>query len=114
MVKGYVVTSEKGLEVRTKEKIEWNKWFHFTSTYDRKTVRTYINGVEKAEGALKGKIKDGEILHLGQYPQVGYQLIGLLDKVAIFNVARQEAKIVASIHKGVVLTVEKWGKLATT
>jgi hypothetical protein len=114
MVKGYVVTSEKGLEVRTKEKIEWNKWFHFTSTYDRKTVRTYINGVEKAEGALKGKIKDGEILHLGQYPQAGYQLIGLLDKVAIFNVARQEAKIVASIHKGVVLAVEKWGKLATT
>ena len=45
---------------------------------------------------------------------MGYQLIGLLDKVAIFNVARQEAKIVASIHKGVVLTVEKWGKLATT
>ena len=114
MIEGYVVTSEKGLEVRTKEKIELNKWFHFASTYDRKTVRTYINGVEKAEGELKGKIKDGVILHIGQYPQAGYQLIGLLDEVAIFNVARKEAEIAESMNKGVALAVETSDKLATT
>lgn len=108
------MTTGGSSEVRTDDKIELNKWFHFAFTYDGKTARTYIDGVEKAKTQVQGKIKDGGILYIGQYPQDGYQFIGLLDEVAIFNVARTEDELVESMKKGVALAVEASGKLTTT
>jgi len=55
IIEGYVVTSEKGLEVRTKEKIELNKWFHFASTYDRKRYGLTLTALKKQKVSSRGR-----------------------------------------------------------
>ncbi len=96
-------------------------WYHYAGTYDGSKVKAYIDGELKGEGSASGAIKKTGIpVHIGVSTYAKSDgLTGVLDEVAIFNVALTESDIKDVIENGLEVAtgfaaVSPSGKLATT
>jgi len=86
-----------------------SEWYHLAGTYDGKTLKVYINGEERASApAPVDTVPDTQ-----QPLQVGNRLIGAIDEFVMYSRALTADEIRKDM-KGVVLPVEKKGKLAIT
>jgi hypothetical protein len=65
-------------------------WQHVACTYDRQTVRVYVDGTERANGAATAALGSGTTdgLRLGSNSPSGDIFDGLIDDVRIWSVAR--------------------------
>jgi len=108
---------------------EQGKWIHVAGVYDGKEMRIYINGKfdvgEPGDGFKNPQKQSGKIIVSKEPLTLGSELIwktaeyhGLLDEVAIFNVALTEDDVPKIMNEGVesfmaVLPVDKlasvWG-----
>ena len=62
-----------------------NTWTHLAATYDRTTIRLYVNGVQVATGAQTGAISTSNaILEIGA-DSSGEFFAGVIDEVRIYN-----------------------------
>ena len=104
-------------------KIKANEWAHVAGTYDGENIRVYINGKMEAEkkGAKKDLAASSKSLSIGvrgDSKNVQW-LKGLVDEVAIFDMALSEKEITAIMNaKGglsdLYLAVSPKSKLAVT
>jgi hypothetical protein len=102
--------------------IEEKQWYHAVGTYDFSTgtAKIYINGkFDKQIAFTSDKDFTAIPVIIGGYGVGAYPFSGIIDDVAIFNVALAEADIKDIATKGIgaasgVVAVESSGKLATT
>jgi hypothetical protein len=93
-----------------------NEWHHIALVYDGKRVNYYLDGASETSGDLTGKIKkvaDPVVMGTNARPE---WYSGLLDEVAIFNVALNKDDIKAIMNKGLEegLAIDIDGTLTTT
>lgn len=85
------------------------KWYHLAGTYDGKTLKIFIDGKEKASAAAPvDKVPDTE-----NPLQIGNRLIGVIDEFAMYSRVLTEDEIKRDMN-GIVMSVEKRGKIETT
>lgn len=93
------------------------EWHHVAGTYDMETVTTYIDGSIEAEPAFNGvpDFSPGP-LNIGDCPGYPYAVKGLIDDVAVFNVALTQDEIIEVMENGLseALAVAPAGKLTVT
>jgi hypothetical protein len=76
-----------------------NAWHHLASTYDGTAMKIYIDGVLAASLAITGVITtNNNILSLGSQPGFGELFGGSVDELRIWNVARTQAEIQATMN----------------
>ena len=77
--------------------IPYRKWSHVAASYDGTTVRFYVNGVAAGSSPLANAGTGGNHpVMLGRDP-AGYPFYGSLDEVRLWNGARSQAQIQASL-----------------
>ena len=95
-----------------------DKWHHLAGTYDMKSVKSYVDGVVEAEAPFDGKpdFSPGA-LNIGDCPGFTYPVKGIMDEVALFNVAFDKKTINTIMTKGLegagALAISSTGKLAS-
>lgn len=82
------------------------EWLYLVGTYDRQTMRLYLNGTERATNPQTAAIRSSNIVNLAlgnRAEDVGtlYDLHGLLDEARISNTARSAAWVRASYESGI-------------
>ena len=118
VVRGCVYMSGVGIAskpfiAKSDTTIPLKEWTHLATTYDGAKVRLYINGELKASIEASGDIvpENDDPMLIGMVAQWTY-LHGVIDDVAVLNVALTDAQI-KKYMKGVMRTaVEASGKLA--
>src|SRR3989442_13046641 len=76
-----------------------NTWAHLAATYDRVTMRLYVNGVQVASRVQTGNIATStNPLQIGGDSLYGQYFQGAIDEVRIYNVALTAAQIQADIN----------------
>lgn len=92
------------------------KWHHLAGTYDMKSVKSYVDGVMEAEALFEGKpdFSPGS-LNIGDCPGFPYSVKGIIDEVALFNIAFDEKTINTIMTEGLegALAISSEGKLAS-
>jgi hypothetical protein len=81
------------------------EWLYVVGTYDRTTLRLYLNGTEVATNPQTAAIRSDSTVNVGLGNRADdwgltYDLNGLLDEVRISNAARNPAWIKASYESG--------------
>ena len=77
-------------------------WTHLAATYDRTTIRFYVNGIQVATAAQTAAISTSNaVLTIGA-DFYGEYFNGLIDEVRIYNRALTAAEILASMTTPVV------------
>ncbi|HNW97236.1 MAG TPA: peptide-N-glycosidase F-related protein [Bacteroidales bacterium] len=77
-----------------------NAWYHIAGVYDGSIMKIYINGELQASLNVTGAMNPstGKILDFGENPTwTGRLFDGTLDEIRIWNVARSQAQIQASM-----------------
>jgi hypothetical protein len=95
-----------------------NKWTHVAETYDGKTARVYVNGVEVLNLAGTGNIRDNAATKywIGSLYTTDRYFAGLIDDVRIWSralTADEVKKAMDGSILAVVSSVDKESKLAT-
>jgi hypothetical protein len=85
------------------------EWYHLAGTYDGSTLKIYINGKEKASAPYVIKT----VPDTPEPLQVGNRLIGAIDEFVMYSRTLTASEIQKDMN-GVMLSVEKKGKLAIT
>lgn len=96
--------------------VEPNQWHHIALAYNGKTVNYYLDGSSEASDDLTGNItKVADPVIMG-HNENNEWYSGLLDEVAILNVALNKDDIKTIMNKGLedALAIDRSGKLATT
>jgi fibronectin type 3 domain-containing protein len=79
-----------------------NAWTHLATTYDKVTLRLYINGVQVASTAAAGAIATStNPLTIGGDATWGQYFGGVIDEVRVYNVALTAAQIQADMNAAV-------------
>jgi hypothetical protein len=91
-----------------------NQWVHVACTWDGTTKKLYVDGKLDGSANATGEICDGERkeLHIGKGWDPFYK--GLMDNVAIFNVALTEEQIIETMAGLKAAAVAPQEKLTTT
>jgi len=103
-----------------KTSVELNTWYHIFQTYDGSALKLYVNGEEEASQNFPGGIiVTKQPVRIGGGANAGAAGLytpGIIDEVAIFNVALEEKEIQDIMNKGLssMLAVSLTGKLTTT
>lgn len=97
------------------------KWYFISWVYDQpeNLRQIYVNGVLDAEDKPPTAYQADHPLWIGRYYDLARVFSGLIDEVAIFNVALEEGDIQAIMNKGLeralgIVAVYPAGKLTTT
>lgn len=99
---------------------EVGKWYHVAWTLDKQKEMAYVNGVKLGEAtkAHEGTKPGTHPVNIGQRVEGGLTVTGLVDEVAILNVALGEEDIKSIAEKGLksggLAVVSSTGKLTTT
>lgn len=93
-------------------------WVHLVLTNDNGNLKVYLNGKQKGTGTSGGSITNDYPIYIGATPG-GWRVSGIIDDVAIFNVALEEEDIQTIMNQGLeralgITAVSPAGKLATT
>ena len=94
-----------------------NEWHHLAGTYDKKSVKSYVDGVVEADAPFDGTPDESPgPLTIGDCYGFPYPVKGLMDEVGLFNVALTEEEINRLMNDGLseVLSVSPSGKTAVT
>jgi hypothetical protein len=100
--------------------VELETWYHVFQTYDGKVLKLYVNGKEDGNKSFsKDIIVTSQPVRIGggaNAGATGYYTPGIIDEVAMFNVALGEKDIQTIMNNGLsgVLAVSSAGKLVTT
>jgi hypothetical protein len=79
-----------------------NTWSHLAATYDRVTLRLYVNGVQVASRALTGPIAtSNNPLQIGGDSIYGQYFQGLIDEVRVYNRVLSQAEIQTDMNTAV-------------
>lgn len=86
--------------------VKAGEWHHVAATYDMKVSKLYIDGNMDAQGSFTSKpnVTDVDVI-MGRTPTGTYKYVGLIDEVAIFNVALSEDDIKSIVSDGLKSTV---------
>ncbi|HID56913.1 TPA: LamG domain-containing protein [Candidatus Poribacteria bacterium] len=77
-----------------------DKWYHVALVYDGNEIRVYLNGELDGSLSASGKIEASDAeLRIGRGDPAGY-FAGVIDEVAIFNVALDEETIKGIMEDG--------------
>jgi hypothetical protein len=81
------------------------EWLYVVGTYDRQTMRLYLNGVEQATNPQTAAIRSGSTVNVALGNRADdngtlYDLNGLLDEARVSNTTRSPAWIAASYESG--------------
>ena len=97
-----------------------NTWIHYATVYDSSLAenqhKVYVNGVESGASTRPGTVAQTENpLEIGKWGG-GSFFVGIIDEVAILNVALSEADIQTLMNSGLssITAVQPAGKLAST
>lgn len=95
-----------------------DQWHHVAATYDQETLKVYVDGELDGEISSPNKVLENnqEPLRIGHAGGTGgYRYVGLMDEVAIYNIALSENEIRFCMEKGLteVLAVAPVFKLTT-
>jgi hypothetical protein len=84
-----------------------NKWSHVAATYDGKTLRLYVNGVEKSALALTGELSGStsDMIRIGGNKVWGEWFAGKIDEVRLYKRALTAAEIQRDMNTAVTGTV---------
>lgn len=105
--------SEKAVD--TEDVIPLKEWCHVATTYDGKEAKIYFNGVESGTADVSGDIdvvKNVKTTIGASNQGKSESFLGIIDEVAVFNVALTENDINQIMTKGF-SAVSPSGKLAT-
>ncbi len=94
-----------------------DNWHHLAGTYDMKSVKSYVDGKVEADAPFDGKPDKNEgPLTIGACTGMPYPINGLMDEVALFNVALTGDDIKRIMENGlsIALSIRPSGKLTTT
>ena len=92
-----------------------DKWYHIAVTWDGSRVIVFANGSEIGSEDLGGiGRKNEQSLYIGGQKGTGRLFQGVIDEVAVFNVALSAADIQTVMNQGIAAAVSSDGKLATT
>jgi hypothetical protein len=98
---GYVaISGDQGVFGPTQ--LALNTWTHLATTYDGSRQQLYINGVEVAKRAQRGKMAtSADVLRLGGNSVWGEYFQGRIDEVRIYNRALTATQIQADMNTAV-------------
>ncbi len=95
------------------------EWYHMAGTYDGTSIKAWVNGVMEAQTGEQGEPDnpENEPLRIGAVN--GLPAKGVIDEVALFNVALEEEDIQEIMNNGLaktlqIIAVEPAEKLAVT
>jgi len=102
----------------SKTSLDDDQWHHVSGTYDGKEVSVYVDGELEASNPAGGSFTIGE-KHIGSRDDGQEAYDGLIDEVALFNVALSADDIKDIANKGLAVVlgmtaVSPSGKLTTT
>lgn len=84
-----------------------DKWHHIAGTYDKKSLKIYVDGVLEGEMAvIDNPDTTTGVLRFGVRVGGGNPLKGVLDEVALYSVALEKEKIQEIMNNGFVSVVE--------
>lgn len=118
-IRAYIATDTNpspGYQVNGATSLNTGEWYHVALVYDGKEIRVYLNGEVDGSVEASGNIAtSGAELRIGRGDPAGY-FAGVIDEVAIFNVALDEEGIKEIMENGLKanLSVSPSGKLTTT
>jgi hypothetical protein len=98
--------------------LEYDSWNHIAATYDKSQLRLYVNGVEVGSNAFTEEVSSASgKWYVGYAP--GHQIMGVMDEVAVFNVALTVDEIKEIMNEGLekalgITAVFSSAKLTTT
>ena len=96
----------------------YDDWNHVAATYDKSQLRLYVNGVQVGSNAFSEEVSSASGKWYAGYAP-GHQIMGMMDEVAVFNVALTADDIKEVMNEGLeaalgIVAVEPSGKLAAT
>ena len=99
--------------------VELDTWYHIFQTYDGSVLTLYVNGEEDSRDFPGGIIVTKQPVRISGGANPGaaaYHTPGIIDEVAIFDVALEEEDIQTIMNDGFsnILAVSLRGKLTTT
>ncbi|MBN2015631.1 LamG domain-containing protein, partial [Candidatus Dojkabacteria bacterium] len=100
------------------QNLEYKKWVHVAATYDKTQVRLYVNGVQAGSSGFSEEVSSTSgKWYIGYNP--GNQIMGMIDEVAVFNLALTVDDINEIMNEGLeaalgIISVDLSGKLAAT
>jgi hypothetical protein len=78
------------------------QWYHVVGTYDGTNIRIYVNGLLDGILPVTGSIRnDSQVLTIGAYHRgtsFGQFFPGLIDEVAVYNVALSSTQVLANYN----------------
>lgn len=79
-----------------------NTWSHVSCTYDKATIKVYVNGVQTGSGAQTNTLNDAATsLLVGQDDTATYgNFNGTTDQIQIYNYARAQKQIIEDMNAG--------------
>lgn len=116
-LRGFVYLAKTGQAViaQGSSTMVLEEWNHVTMVYDGKEIRVYLNG--EVDGSIKASgdinTNDGSVW-ISKKANENIYLDGVMDELAILNIALTEAEIKKYMSEGISLAVEASGKLAVT
>lgn len=88
-----------------------NEWAHVATTYDGANVRLYVNGVLSGTWAFTGNIANTSLpLKIGTNRLFSY-FRGSIDEVRVWNIARSQADIQATLNSYITPANPQWTNL---
>jgi len=114
----FCVQGKSGRGCCSSQDLGYDSWQHVAATYDKAQVRLYFNGVQASSSAFSEEVSNATgKWYVGYAP--GNQIMGIMDEVAVFNVALPVDDIKEIMDEGLeaalgITAVDLSGKLATT
>ena len=91
---GTVSTNLGGSIIKGTTAVTPNQWHHIAASYDGTTLSLYLDGQLEASDTRNMVASDGEML-IGINKNLGQRFAGLIDEVAIYSTAHDQAGIAA-------------------
>lgn len=110
----------KGEQITSKTKVYDEKWHHIAATYDKETLRLYVDGIEEAQRPLTTTpIANKVDVVLGERFNGSEPVKGIIDELGLFSMGLAEDEIKDIINNGLdkalgLTAVSIKGKLTVT
>ena len=107
--------AQQGILTTGANALELEVWQHVAMVYDGEEIRAYINGELDGSVECSGDINENEgSLWIAKKADESQYLHGVMDELAILNIALTEEQISTYMKEGVKTAVEALGKLVAT